>query len=263
MQVWSLPAAQTLYSNLQLQSSRATLELGVGHGASLPLLCALLPPSARYVATDVDPSVVATAEDRAAALGLSSRVEFAVADAARLGEDAQHADGSYDRIAANFLLHLLPDPAAALAEAHRVLAPGGIAAFSLWGAKKDSLMYTLQGKVLRKLGAEAQPTHPNFRLGADEAALRGLFAAAGFRRVVLWHQPSVLPALDGGSFVRERLEEGDAAHVALVERSLATVLEDVDLTVPQFKKALRAAAEGVLARGGPLALDTIIVIATK
>ena len=54
-----------------------------------------------------------------------------------------------------------------------------------------------------------------------------------------------------------------AAHVALVERSLATVLEDVDLTVPQFKKALRAAAEGVLARGGPLALDTIIVIATK
>ena len=261
MQVWSLPAAQTLYSNLQLQSSTATLEVGVGHGGSLPLLAALLPTTARYVATDLDGDIVRDAEARAAALGLAARgFEFSAADAADL---SAYADGAFDRVAANFLLHLLPDPAAALAECHRVLAPGGLAAFSLWGAKKDSLMYTLQGKVMRRLGvgAEATRTHPNFQLGSDEAALRTLFERAGFSRVVLWHQPSVLPAMDGTTFVRQRLEEGDTDHVALVEQSLAVVLEDVDLSVPQFKKALRAAAEGVLRRGGPLALDTIVVIA--
>jgi hypothetical protein len=81
---------------------------------------------------------------------------------------------------------IVPDPVAQLASASRVLTPGGVAGFSIWGDKGSSKMFTLMGEVMEAEGIVnpvAPPVaRPNFHLGGNDAALKGMFADAGFDR---------------------------------------------------------------------------------
>lgn len=91
------------------------LDLGCGQGFYLPLY-ARLGLSATGVETDAVPR--AEAVRRADALG------FAVVDAR--AERLPFADASFDAVVMSEVLEHLPDPALALAEAARVLVPGGL-----------------------------------------------------------------------------------------------------------------------------------------
>lgn len=77
---------------------------------------------------------VVTAIDAAPGMVARLRKDFPGIAASRM--DAHRfdfADGCFDVVTAGFVLDLLPGPAAALAEVRRVLAPGGVAAFSVPG----------------------------------------------------------------------------------------------------------------------------------
>jgi SAM-dependent methyltransferase len=76
--------------------------------------------SLRYVGVDLSPAMLRRARKRAAARGLGG-VELVEADAAAL----PLADGSADLFLSFWGLHCFADPAAALAEAARVLRPDG------------------------------------------------------------------------------------------------------------------------------------------
>jgi ubiquinone/menaquinone biosynthesis C-methylase UbiE len=91
--------------------SGRVLELGTGTGLLLPLY----PAGCELVAIDFDPGGLPRAQRRA------PRAHLACADAARL----PFADGSFDAVVESLVLCSVPDPAAALAEARRVLRPGG------------------------------------------------------------------------------------------------------------------------------------------
>jgi SAM-dependent methyltransferase len=101
------------------------LELGIGTGASLPYWreahrrgsCTSL------VAVEPDPSMRRRAVRRAARLGLHVEILPASAEALPL------PDASCDAVAAFLVLCTVGDPARALAEAYRVLRPGGTFAF--------------------------------------------------------------------------------------------------------------------------------------
>jgi SAM-dependent methyltransferase len=75
----------------------------------------------RYLAVDLSPSMLRRARARARARGLAN-VEFVEADAT----DLPVPDGSADLFLSYNGLHCFDDPAAALAEAGRVLKPGGL-----------------------------------------------------------------------------------------------------------------------------------------
>src|ERR1043166_6988594 len=64
----------------------------------------------------------------AVARATQPRVEFSQGDA----EALPCADGCFDAVVANFGVHHVPRPTVALAEMHRVLAPAGRAAFTVW-----------------------------------------------------------------------------------------------------------------------------------
>ena len=82
---------------------------------------------ARVTAFDLSPAYVEEAHRRARANGTT--IHFVTADAERL----PFADGSFDRIWGNAVLHHL-DLARAVREVRRVLAPGGVAVFcEPWG----------------------------------------------------------------------------------------------------------------------------------
>lgn len=91
------------------------VEIGAGTGASLQHY----ERAARVVAIEPDPSMAKRLPDKIAGARVPVEVKTAEAEA------LPFEDESFDAAVAAFVLCSVADPAAALAEAHRVLRPGG------------------------------------------------------------------------------------------------------------------------------------------
>lgn len=136
----------------------AVVDIGCGGGRLAPILT----EAREVVGVDTDPDALARAGLRHAAL---PGFTFARMDAAQL----DFPDGSFDAALMLDLLDLLPDPAAALAEAARVLAPGG--RLLVTATNKEAL-------PLRALGRLALPVPAG---GVSVQELAGMLRAAGLR----------------------------------------------------------------------------------
>lgn len=86
---------------------------GVGTGLDLPLL----PPHHHYTALDFNPAMLR----RAVARGKALDADFVLGDSM----DLPFADGVYDCVVLHLITAVVPAPGACLAEAARVLRPGG------------------------------------------------------------------------------------------------------------------------------------------
>ena len=90
------------------------------------------------------------------------------------------ADSSFDAVVIGFGVNHLPHPERALAEAFRVLAPGGMCAFTVWAAPKAGEGF---GIVLSAIAAHGDPSvtlppaPPYFRFADGEEARRTLLDA--------------------------------------------------------------------------------------
>lgn len=105
---------------LALGASGRVLDIGTGPG-EIPLRLCAARRDVRVCGVDLAESMLALARRRAAASPFAARVELRRADAKALPFD----DGAFDCVCSNTILHHLPDPAPFLAEARRVLRPGG------------------------------------------------------------------------------------------------------------------------------------------
>lgn len=117
---WPCPEAtarKLALTRALLRPDSRLLDLGCGTGT---ILLELAPAAAEAVGVDVSPAMIRIAEGKAAAAG--SKATFRAEPAGTLDT---FADASFDCLCVYNLLHLVPDPAALLRAAHRVLAPGG------------------------------------------------------------------------------------------------------------------------------------------
>lgn len=116
---------------LALNPSEALLDVGCGDGAFLAGLHAS-GHDGRLVGVDIEPELIVAARGRGSAVygrGAAGRherdpgpsVEFMTADAAHL----PFPDASFDAVTARYVIDHLADPVAAIAEARRVIRPGG------------------------------------------------------------------------------------------------------------------------------------------
>ena len=94
------------------------LEVGVGTGLSLPRY----KPGLEVTGIDLSPDMLEKAADRVGKLGLK-RVKLSVMDASDLSFDNE----TFDAAAVMFVMTVVPNPAAVMAEMRRVLRPGGSA----------------------------------------------------------------------------------------------------------------------------------------
>jgi SAM-dependent methyltransferase len=104
--------------------------------------------------------------------------EFQVGDA----EALPFADQAFERVVCNFGLFHLPEPDRAIAEAARVLRPGGLYAFTTWRGPDVSPLFRLVPEAIQehgKMDVGLPPAPPPFRL-ADRLEAARAMSAAGF-----------------------------------------------------------------------------------
>lgn len=101
-------------------AGETVLDLGSGAGFDLLQAAAMVGPSGRAIGVDMTPAMLEKARGNAALLGLGN-VDF------REGylEALPVEDAGVDLVISNGVVNLCPDKATALAEAFRVLKPGG------------------------------------------------------------------------------------------------------------------------------------------
>jgi SAM-dependent methyltransferase len=168
-----------LCQGLALTAGDRVLELGAGTGALAQRLALAVHPGGSVLASDVAPGMVELI--RAGAAG-HPEIEVAQIDA----NDIPLAGGSFDAIAFRMGLMLLPEPARALAECRRVLAPGGRIAIAVWaGPQFNPWLTTLAiSAMMQGLMPAGPPTGPGnpFSL-AEPAEFEAVVTAAGFTGV--------------------------------------------------------------------------------
>jgi SAM-dependent methyltransferase len=169
MRALGLPAGEIEAALVRLLPPQipALLDIGTGTGRLLELTASR---TQRALGVDASRPMLALARARLAERGLAARCAVRQADMYRL----PLADAEFDVVTLQMVLHYADDPAAALAEAARVLRPNGLL-----------LVVDLAPHERAELLARSAHRWPGF----DDAALAGWLGAAGCAA-----QPSVAVA---------------------------------------------------------------------
>jgi ubiquinone/menaquinone biosynthesis C-methylase UbiE len=147
---------------LSVEAGNHVLEIGSGNGRTVPDVIAQA-SEVRYAGIDISPTMVAAARDFNADLVAAGRASFHLGSAER----TPFADSAIDRIFSTGVIHFWADPAASLAEVHRVSRPGGS---------------MLMGCLARREAPDFARPEYGFHL-RDAAAWKALCRAAGFASV--------------------------------------------------------------------------------
>jgi ubiquinone/menaquinone biosynthesis C-methylase UbiE len=159
-----------------LKPGQRVLDLASGPGV-LAREAAMKVPGGLVVASDIAEQALAEGRRRAP----EDNLLFAAADAERL----TFHDGAFDRVLCGLGLMFFPDAPRALAEMRRVLRPGGLAVFSVWGEEARAPLVACALQCIRRIlpPPRAERLSP-FRFG-QQALLRQTLAAAGFAEIEL------------------------------------------------------------------------------
>ncbi len=174
---WFEAYAADLAQRVPSRPRGAVLEIACGTGLLTRRLRERLAPAVRLVATDVSSAMLQFAQGKLAGL---PGIEWREADAMKL----PFAERAFDAVVCGFGVMFMPDRAAMLREARRVLGQGGLLVFNVWGSVADNPHGGANIAAMQQMfpgDAEMVYTVP-YEMH-DPALLRGLLAAAGFREL--------------------------------------------------------------------------------
>lgn len=236
---------------MKMQQAHNILEIACGSGMLARFaLHDFVSPTAHYTATDLSANMLEIAKQTLGGLD-SSRVAFKEAN----GEQLPFENETFDRVIANYVLHLTETPVKMLQEVHRVMKPGGVAGFSMWGRAENSPQFTLNNVALKKLGVELKQTsRSSFHLNDITKTTEMVKSAAGFSRVVAWYSTSPFDIWSAEEY-RKRTEGTETTKMMLK-----------DLTPEQVELFWRYSGEEIDRMhqdGAILRHEALIVVAFK
>jgi SAM-dependent methyltransferase len=203
---------------------------------------------AACVGLDFSPAMIADARTRHPA------ITFREGDAHALPFDGD----SFDAVVMNFGLLHLARPEAALAEAHRVLRPGGRYAFTIWGGPDQAIGFGLAVRAVEEFGTTdvGLPEGPPFFRFSDPAECRRTLAAAGFRDVDA--RPLALTwRLRSADAVFAAVSRGGVRTAAVLRAQTAEALENI-------RAAVRRGVESYAQDGGfAVPMNAVLASGTK
>lgn len=162
---------QPLLDAANVSAKMSILDVGCGPGY---VSAAALKRGAIPVGLDFSEEMIAIATK------MFPGIEFRYGDAQNL----PFAGATFDRVIANFALLHLAEPERAMAEAHRVLKPGGRVAFTTWAKVSENPFVKLVDDAIRahaNLDVDLPPGPP-FYLFENETEFRNALEQAGFDR---------------------------------------------------------------------------------
>jgi len=173
------PFGEAMLARARPAPGERVVDVGCGCGATTLAVAAAVGPGGAVVGLDVSAPMLARARERAAGLAAATFVE-ADATTFRLSPPA-------DLLVSRFGVMFFADPAAALANLHGLLRPGGRLAFVCWRALAENAWAAVPFAAARAaLDAPAGPLDaegPGPFAFADVARVRRLLEAAGFEAV--------------------------------------------------------------------------------
>lgn len=123
--------AEAMLDAAHLAPGERVLELACGPGGVGMAAATIVGPEGEVVLSDIAPEMTAIAAERA----LQAKLENVTTREVDL-ERIDYPDASFDAVLCREGLMLVPDPAIAVGECHRVLRPSGRAVFAVWGPRE-------------------------------------------------------------------------------------------------------------------------------
>lgn len=243
----TLPVTDWLVEAVAQETGGHVLELAAGTGDPGIALAERLGDQGKFTITDRADEMLDGVRERVQDAGLEN-VELLQTTM----EDIGLPDASVQSIVCRFGFMLSTDIPKALAEAHRVLAPGGRLALAVWSSASLNPLFTVPSGVLKRMdlaGEAPPPKAPGPLRLSDRAELREVLDDAGFASVqmddvdVSFIFPSVPDAVDALGSLRpvlkslfaelpqERADELRSALVAGFEER-ASELPDGRIAIP-------------------------------
>jgi ubiquinone/menaquinone biosynthesis C-methylase UbiE len=243
--------AADLADRAALGPGEHVLDLACGTGVAAREAAGRVGLGGSVAAVDVNPGMLAVA--RSLPVPAGAAIDWHEASALAL----PFPDAAFDVVLCQLGLQFFPDRPAALAEARRVLVPGGRLALSVFGPiDHNPATRALADALDRHVGPGASLAKRTEHALADPAELRALAAGAGFRDLVLSGATKDVHFPSAAKYVRIQLAATPLASLPAADRRESVVealIEDVGaalapyagsdgLTFPQEVQTLTASA---------------------
>ena len=168
-------------------------------------------------------------------------------------EDLPYADGAFDAVVSGFGLHHVPRPEVALAQARRVLAAGGLVAFTVWAAPSDNTAWGLVFDAVARHGSAPRVSPPGAPFNRIDQCLHAL-EQAGFVHNSAQIVRAIWPVESAHALVAA-LSAGTVRMAALIAAqepsTLAAIVADIAHHAERYRQGDRLAipTAAILARG--------------
>lgn len=212
LEAWLGPATDRMLDLCGVGPGADVLDVAAGAGGQTVATARRVGPRGSVLATDLSPTILEYARQRARAAGLDN-VAVREAD----GEDLGVPVGRFDAVISRLGLMYFPDRSAALAGMRAALRAGGRLGAIVYGPAERNGFFSVPVAIIRRhAGLPAPvPGQPGpFSLGADGIVETAL-AAAGFRDIAVEAVEAPLRMGSVDSYLRFAQESFGALHQML------------------------------------------------